>query len=313
MDLSDTRVNEDVEGCSVRFDSVEHFGDEHDGVISCAGVVEGGVIETSYFYGDLKPKNIVVISTQVGCAMRCNFCELGPERFVRSLIPHEMYNQVALMLMEAQAHGIDVDSKAHKVTLANSGEPLLNKNLVQGLEMIAELPVSFKVSTVFPHGVAKQFIDLAMFTSWYRYPVQPQVSLISTSETYRQEAIGIRVAPFKEIREASDFWRLLNPKGRKVNLSLILSENVPCDVNEVIDIFPPELFRFRFRNYVPTENGTSNGVYPISQERFEAITKQFRDRGYEITSWATPTATEQKYGIAPNVIRKRYLKRMNGR
>ena len=268
--------------------------------------MNGGIIETSYFYGNSKPKNIIVISSQIGCPAQCTFCELGNERFVRNLSPEEMYEQVILILQQADRYSIDINAVKHKVTIANSGEPLFNKQLVEGLEKIALFGFSFKISTIFPSGTHPNFSNIAAFASAYQEPVQIQVSLISTSEEYQKKTLGIKAASFYEIRQAA-YWEEKNPTGRKINLSLILTEDTPCDVNEVHQIFPPEVFRFRFRNYVPTQNGELHRLCTITQQRFEQIKKQFHDNGYEVGDWATPTQIEQRFGLAANVIRKRYL------
>lgn len=295
----------------LRKDFVAYFGDKHDGTIQIPVLTKDGVIETSYFYGDDKPKNIITISSQVGCPARCSFCELGAEKFSRDLSSREMYEQVVLLLQTASQSGIDINTTKHKVTVANTGEPLFNVYLVTSLEEIANLDISsFKVSTIFPAGnkPRRNIESLTHFAA--RHPAQPlqlQISLISTSEQYRREAGGIKLASFEEIREAAEYWRGFNRGGRKINLSLILSDQTPCDVNEVYEIFPPELFRFRFRNYVTTENGKRNLLSVIDPGKMEQIKESFTEKGYEVGDWATPTAIEQKFGLAANVTRRRYL------
>ncbi|MBI4148198.1 radical SAM protein [Candidatus Woesearchaeota archaeon] len=292
---------------SVKTDYISAFGNQHDGVIEIVGIVPGGVIEVGYFYGDAKPKNIVDISTQVGCPMSCSFCELGSERFVRNLTAQEIADQVTLMLDIAQKHGIDTARVPHKVTIAKTGEPLLNPHVREGLERIATLSQSFKISTVYPHNCHERLKEIADFASHYQRTVQLQISLISTSEEYRRKTAGKGVAGFEEIRAGAHYWREKNPTGRKINLSLILTEDVPCDVRSVRHIFPPELFRFRFRNYVPTTNGTSAGLHTLPQQKFEQILEEFRTVGYDVNEAATPTPTELKFGLAANVTRRRYL------
>lgn len=300
----------------LRTDFIAQFGDKHDGTIQIPAITkDNGVIEVSYFYGNNKPKNILVISSQIGCPAACTFCELGEEKFTRNLTGEEMYEQVPLLLQTAGRYGFDVDSIDHKVTIANTGEPLFNSNLLDGLEKIAELGYSMKVSTIFPAGtkVRKNFEELAQFASQYHKPVQIQTSLISTLEEYRRKASGIKLASYQEIRNAAEYWRNLNPLGRKFNLSLILSGETPCEVKDVYEIFPPELFRFRFRNYVPTENGIRNLLVQIDKEKMKRIKESFAEKGYEVRDWATPTAIEQKFGLAGNVTRRRYLQMVQGK
>lgn len=295
---------------SISSDYITKFGDARDGVIEFVALTEDNhLAEVGYFYGDAKPKNIVDISTQVGCPSQCVFCAIGKRKFVRDLNPLEMYEQAVFMLQLARHFGVDIDAIPHKIDLAKTGEPLFNLHLITGIEKLAQFPVSFKLSTIFPdNSVArKNYEALAKFASNYKEPFQMQVSLISTSESFRQGCSKTKLLSFRDIVRAGELWHTLNPKGRKVNLSLILSQDNPCEVNDILGIFPPELFRFRFRPYVVTGNGKANNLNVLSQERLDKIKRQFEDEGYEVGDWAIPTATEQKFGLASNVTLERYL------
>jgi len=299
-------------GVNIRKDLVMEFGDRHDGAIEFAGLLPDGIIEVGYFYGDIKPKNILVLSSQIGCPSKCSFCALGNAPFTRNLTANEIYEQAVVMLQQAARYGIDIDTNKHKVNIAKSGEPLFNNHLVAGLEKIATLDFSFKVSTVFPFGKIEHFKDITHFAADYHEPVQIQVSLISTSEEYRRKAAGIRVASFQEIREAADYWFENHPKGRKINLSLILTGDVPCKAKEVAPLFPPDLFRFRFRNYVPTGHGKDHDLTTMGQWRYDMLKDSFADEGYEVGDWAAPTPIEQRFQLAGNVTRGRYLRMIKG-
>ena len=62
----------------VSCDLVMIFGDRADGVIGIpVRTRDDKVVETSYFFGKMHPKNIIDISSQIGCPMGCRFCELG--------------------------------------------------------------------------------------------------------------------------------------------------------------------------------------------------------------------------------------------
>ena len=304
-------IVEGFEPTNVSAGPAKIFGDISDGTIQFPGITQNGVVEVSYFYGDGKPKNIIVISSQTGCHYGCNFCELGKEKPIGNidLSPDEIYEQAILILQKALQFGFDIDTIAHKVTVANTGEPLFNPNLISGLERITQLGTSFKVSTIFPPGrkARKNFENLAEFASGYQRSVQLQISLISTSEDYRRKAAGVKLASFEEIKDAADYWRKLNPQ-RKVNLSLILTADNPCNVDDVYDTFPPELFRFRLRPYVQTENGKRNLLVRLDYAELDRLKESFKQRGYEVGDWAKPTPVEQKFGLAGNVTRGRYLR-----
>lgn len=295
---------------SIRKDLALFFGDRRDGVIGVPGITDDGqIVEISYFFGDAKPKNIVAISSQAGCPMACAFCELGPEKFARSLTKEEIRDQALLMFGQAALYGFTPEHTPHKVTVANTGEPLLNPALVDGLELLSTLPTSFKVSTVLPAAKTAMVTleRLADFAAGLSRPVQLQISLISTSERQRQEMSGARVADFRRIRQAAELWRRKNPAGRKVNASLILTDGMMSEVDDVLAVLPPELFHFRFREYVPTVHGESRGLDVIPSARLAAVKDRFREHGYEVGDWASPTPTERRFGLAGNVIRRMYL------
>lgn len=305
---------------TIRKDLALFFGDRDDGVIGLPGLThEGHVIEASYFFGRDKPKNIIVVSSQVGCPMQCTFCELGSERFVRNLTAEEMGDQAALTLEQAAAHGFDPRRTPHKVTVANCGEPLLNRDLVDGLMKLAEavpgLAPSFKVSTVLPRAkLARRVLEeLADFAARYSRPVQLQISLISTQEAPRCRARKARVAGFREIREVAEMWGRKNPNGRKVNLTLLLTNSMPCDAAEAARFFPPDLFRFRLRPYVPTRHGDFCRIWPMSAERMNQVKDDFAAHGYEVGDWATPSPVERKFGLVGTAIRRIYLDLVGGR
>lgn len=294
---------------TVNQDMVCEFGDRSDGAIEFAGLVAGGVIETGYFYGDDKPKNILVLSSQLGCPSKCSFCELGSERFVRNLTAQEIYQQAVLILQIAQRYGIDIDACRHKVNYAKSGEPLLNPNLIESMSLLGSHGFSFKVSTVFPYNkkVAAILKEVARYATTSSEAVQMQISLISTSAEHRRATAGIRVATFAEIRSEAEKWFTIHPNSRKFNLSLMMTEDIPFDYQVIEEYFHPHLFRIRLRMYVPTHNGNSHQLKPATTFTYHRVKEHLEGAGYDTGDWAIPTPMEQRFGLASNVTRRRYL------
>ena len=63
---------------------------------------------------------------------------------------------------------------------------------------------------------------------------------------------------------------------------------------------------------MPTENGQRNLLQKIDEERMKRIKESFEEKGYDVGDWATPTSMEQKFGLAGNVTRRRYLQMIQG-
>lgn len=298
---------------SISASTIYVFGNHHDGVIEFAALTrDGGAIETGYYYGDEKPKSIIKVSSQVGCPYRCHFCNAGEEVFKRNLTPDEIYQQAALMLKVAAGQGVPWSTLAHKINFAGTGEPLLNPGIVEAVRMLSEHELSIKVSSVFPGGSAAltNFSRLAEFAGSYSGSIQFQLSLISTDAHYRNQVTGGKVASFDEIVRAAQLWRKHSPQRSQINLSLILTETTPADVERIRSRFPPELFRIRFRNYVPTEFGKTNQLVEISDERMQRVKEEFRLSGYVVRDDATPTVTEQAFSLASNVTRRSMMAEM---
>jgi len=291
--------------------SAYRFGDHDDGVIEFSALMrDGGVVEVGYYYGVGKPKSIIKVSSQVGCPFRCNFCNAGEEVYKRNLSAEEIYQQAALMLKVAAQQGVPWSPLPHKINFAGTGEPLLNPALVDALELLGKHGISIKVSTVFPAGRVAEanFERLARFAGGYPGSIQIQLSLISTDAEYRGQVAGGKVADFDTIVKAAELWRAAAPQRPQINLSLILTEQTPADAELIMNQFSPQLFRIRFRNYVPTEFGDTNSLSQISEERMYNIKQEFRIRGYEVYDDATPTSTEQAFALASNVTRRRMMR-----
>jgi len=313
------------------YDAVFHFGDRSDGSLQIPfRTKDDEIIEASYFTSEDKEKDIYVISTQAGCPMRCQFCELGEENFSRNLTVEEITEQVSQLIHRVSRNFI-LFFKPKKLTFANTGEPLLNPAVAEALDQI-EKPYrkhgpcinityfsSYKISTLLPKGqesqrnlkrlaeVASRIYELP---AWWRRGAKPlerkkvqlQISLISLDEKERKRLTKGCGASFKEIIQAAELWRSFNPQ-RKVNLSLISCAVQPT---RLVKIFSPELFRLRIRSYISTNNGEHN---KLSAD--DNLFKKLQDSGYEVTNDGQPTPIERKFGLAANVTRRRYLEMIN--
>ena len=95
-------------------------------------------------------KYIVCVSSQVGCAMACDFCMTGKLGFQRNLQSWEMVEQVLRVREEA-------DRPVRGVVFMGMGEPLLNYNQVMKAASVmchpAGLAISAKAITVSTVGI----------------------------------------------------------------------------------------------------------------------------------------------------------------
>jgi 23S rRNA (adenine2503-C2)-methyltransferase len=123
-------------------------------------------------------RNVVCISTQIGCVIGCKFCNSGKRRFVRNLTRGEILEQI----LSVQK---DVVQKLDGVLFMGMGEPLLNlENVVSAIKSITDLKQI---------GIGR------------RHVVVSTVGFIEQIRKLRDEKLGVRLAislhaPDDEIR-----------------------------------------------------------------------------------------------------------------
>ncbi|MEJ2057424.1 MAG: 23S rRNA (adenine(2503)-C(2))-methyltransferase RlmN, partial [Desulfofustis sp.] len=87
-------------------------------------------------------RNTLCISSQVGCAMGCHFCQTGSMGFVRDLTPAEMVNQVCAVrdYLSAGASGESDDRfPITNLVFMGMGEPLNNMaNLLTAISILTD-------------------------------------------------------------------------------------------------------------------------------------------------------------------------------
>ncbi len=160
-------------------------------------------------------RNTVCISTQVGCAVRCAFCESGRNGFVRNLTPSEICDQVVLASHEC---GKLVDN----VVVMGTGEPMHNlDNLLPALETLCDPEHGFGMSarhiTVSTSGIPVGIRRLAD----QQRPWNLALSLHAPSDTLRALLIPARHRHrIAEILEACAYYR--KQTGRMVTLEYVL-------------------------------------------------------------------------------------------
>jgi 23S rRNA (adenine2503-C2)-methyltransferase len=139
------------------FDSLKTIKSENDGTTKFLWSLKDGLkIESVIIYeGD---RVTFCISSQVGCALDCQFCATGKMGFIRNLSSGEIVEQVLLMMEQAER-------PATNIVYMGMGEPLLNlKNVIKAGYIIADpegLAFSRKKITISTSGIAPAIKKLA--------------------------------------------------------------------------------------------------------------------------------------------------------
>lgn len=98
----------------------------------------------------------VCVSSQVGCAMGCDFCATGKGGFLRNLAPHEIIDQV-LTVQD------DFQQRVSNIVFMGMGEPLSNlDNVLAAVRSINEdIGIGQRSVTLSTVGIPKQILKLA--------------------------------------------------------------------------------------------------------------------------------------------------------
>ncbi|RZA06782.1 MAG: 23S rRNA (adenine(2503)-C(2))-methyltransferase RlmN [Proteobacteria bacterium] len=139
----------------------------------------------------IKDRLTQCVSSQVGCAMACAFCNTGDMGLMRNLKTHEIVDQV---LEVARAYPPEIVEKFGEritnIVYMGMGEPLHNINNVLDSIAILTHPHGFSIShrkiTVSTSGLVPQMLELGR-----RSKVNLAVSLNATTDELRDEIMPV--------------------------------------------------------------------------------------------------------------------------
>jgi 23S rRNA (adenine2503-C2)-methyltransferase len=158
----------------------------------------------------------VCVSSQVGCAMGCEFCATGKEGFTRNLDPHEIVDQV-LTVQE------DFQRRVSHVVFMGMGEPLLNlPSAIAAIQSInRDLGIGQRSLTLSTVGLPQKIRELAR----YHLQVTLAVSLHAPNQTLREQLIpSADRYPLDRLLEDCRYY--VSITGRRVSFEYVLLAKV---------------------------------------------------------------------------------------
>lgn len=141
-------------------------------------LADGLVIET---VGIPTAKRLTVcVSSQVGCAMACDFCATGKDGFTRNLKAHEIIDQI-LTVQE------DFKQRVSHVVFMGMGEPLLNlPEVIKAVKSInQDIGIGQRSLTISTVGLPQKILELAQ----QKLQVTFAVSLHASNQQLREKLI----------------------------------------------------------------------------------------------------------------------------
>ena len=173
-------------------------------------------------------RSTLCVSSQVGCAMGCEFCLTGSMGFRRNLLPGEIVGQVVRVRNWIEENGGSIP-ELNNLVFMGMGEPLANfDNLLTALDILTEqrgLDFSERRITVSTCGLADKIVELGERTK-----VNLAVSLHSVDDSIRSRLMPInRKYPVDELLDACRKFPM--PKRKRIMFEYILIK----DVNDSVD------------------------------------------------------------------------------
>jgi 23S rRNA (adenine2503-C2)-methyltransferase len=191
--------------------TLHHRTEAQDGTVKyLLRLADGHIIETVGI-----PSNrrlTVCVSSQVGCAMACDFCATGKGGFLRHLACHEIVDQV-LTVQE------DFQERVSNIVFMGMGEPLLNLDAVLAAvrslnEDIGIGQRSITVSTVGIPGRIRQLaeygLQITLAVSLHASNQLLREKLVPSAKHYRLEAL------------VTDCRQYVEQTGRRVTFEYIV-------------------------------------------------------------------------------------------
>lgn len=175
---------------------------------------DGLIIET---VGIPSHKRLTVcVSSQVGCAMNCDFCATGKGGFTRNLKAYEIVDQI-LTVQE------DFQQRVSNVVFMGMGEPLLNlKEVVKAVKSInQDVGIGQRSITISTVGLSQKIQELAD----YKLQITFAVSIHASNQQLREKLIpSANHYPIDQL--LSECREYVKITGRRVSFEYILLAGV---------------------------------------------------------------------------------------
>ncbi len=218
------------------------------------------------------------ISSQVGCAMGCDFCATTKTGFERNLTPAEMVEQFLALRSEASLVG----RKLQTLVFMGMGEPMLNlENVCAAISRIADNAtgaLGFRQVTVSTVGIVQGIDALAQSG----LNVHLAVSLHAPDDTTRARLLPAgRRFGVEEILSAADRYQARTARPVSIQYCLLKEVNdSPDQARQLATLVGSRRMHVNLLRYNPTGLSLRGETYsPSTEEATDTFLSVLRERG----------------------------------
>ena len=236
----------------------------------------------------LTDKWVITISTQYGCKMNCNFCDVPKVGNGKNASFRDLIDQV---LTGIRLHPEIEGTKRLNIHYARMGEPTWNPNILDATKWLKthvdpEYTIHPVISTMMPkyNEWLKTFIHtwMRMKNRLLRGEAGLQLSINSTNEDHRSHMFNNQAHTLKEIGKIMEG---IIPSGRKITLNFAIAD-YEITPYILLDYFNPEDYLIKLTPMHKTAQCIKNNIktkgdytqYPPYKEHEE----NFKKAGYDV-------------------------------
>ncbi|MFC2149577.1 23S rRNA (adenine(2503)-C(2))-methyltransferase RlmN [Candidatus Auribacterota bacterium] len=219
-----------------------------------------------------KTREIICISTQVGCPLECSFCASGKSKFLRDLTTSEMVSEVTLIKNDLNKERIN------NIVFMGMGEPFLNyDNMMKTIEILRAqwgLGIGSRKITISTAGYVPGILRFAKENTQVRLAV----SLHATTDDVRDKIMPVnRKYPLKSLLEALKEYVKIS--GRKVSVEYTLIDGLNDSPEDAGRLFKLSGDIAHTINLIPLNRTDEFKYHPPPVEKQRAFKNALIDKG----------------------------------
>lgn len=236
----------------------------------------------------LEEKWVITISTQYGCSMHCNFCDVPKVGSGKNATFNDLVNQVITGL---KLHPEIKTGKRLNIHFARMGEPTWNPNVLEAAKWLkTHTDPEFRTHPVVSTMMPKKNIWLKTFIhTWMRIKNRLydgnaglQISINSTNETEREEMFSKNALSLLEIHNVMEG---IIPYGRKITLNFAIAQ-YEINPEVLLQYFSPEFYVIKLTPMHKTKTAEANEIKTQGDYTTYFPYKEYEERlrkaGYDV-------------------------------
>jgi 23S rRNA (adenine2503-C2)-methyltransferase len=259
----------------------------------------------------LSEKWVVTLSTQYGCPMKCNFCDVHNIKFKGNVsfddLKKQLYNAIGVFPKVKYTERLNVH-------FARMGDAIFNPDVIDFAIWLYENKLTIKHETglsietlhpVFTTMVPRYNLSFDRIFKWvdiknkcYNGQAGLQLSINSTDETQRNIMFNGMQTPLEKI--SKELSTLPDPIGRKYCLNFALADGNIVDGNYLSSLFNPDYWMCKI---TPIHNNNACSINNIklkdgykSYLPYKAVEDSLKSAGFDVLVFV-PSKDEEDFII----------------